>query len=89
MSTIKAIIKELSHEQVEQIRYMETEYAVFVVSVFNIGSVVRLQFMDEYNNPSESEYWNGYDFIVYQIDANYLIDDALGKDFGYMEESED
>lgn len=61
---IKLVLEQLTAKDISRITKTNKEYIIFNVSVYNIGTVIRVKYTDKYRNPAEKRYWNGYDFIL-------------------------
>lgn len=74
---VKAVLNELSEKQIKRIKNTSKEFIFFDVSVFNVGTVVRIKCTNNYK-PINKKIWNGYDFwLEYNDAANCLR--LLGK----------
>ena len=61
------IIKEWMHSNdfnADELLNSDKEYVIFRFHIFNTGHYITTEYTDEYNNPSESDEWNGYDVIL-------------------------
>ena len=47
----------------------DKEYVIFRFHIFNAGHYITTEYTDEYNNPSESDEWNGYDVLLETSDV--------------------
>ena len=72
------IINEWIHSDefsIDELMNSDKEYVIFRFHVFNAGHYITTEYTDEYNNPSESDEWNGYDVLLETRKVSYMYND--------------
>lgn len=66
------IIKEWIHGNdfnADELLNSDKDYVIFSFYIFNAGYYIATEYTNEYNNPSESDEWNGYDVLLETSDV--------------------
>ena len=70
---VEGVMRSLTTDQKNEIRSSSNEYVNFIISVFNVGTIIRTEMGDSPREIPEDE-WNGYDFTLPTTDVIELLD---------------